>query len=88
MESYEAVPANLVDFASRERRWCQGNLQHKGVLPMPGFRPVGRFHLAYGIAHYAAGATLALFLGVVSIDAALGGGFGGGADAGAGVRPG
>ena len=76
MESYEAVPANLVDFASRERRWCQGNLQHKGVLPMPGFRPVGRFHLAYGIAHYAAGATLALFLGGVSIDAALGGGFG------------
>ena len=24
-ESYEALPANMVDFAQRERRWCQGN---------------------------------------------------------------
>lgn len=76
LESYEATPANMVDFASRERRWCQGNLQHKGVLPLPGFRPVGRFHLAYGIAHYLAGPAVVLFAGGVSVDAALGGGFG------------
>ncbi len=75
LESYEAVPANLVDFASRERRWCQGNLQHSGVLPLRGFRPVGRFHLAYGIAHYAAGPAAVLFLLLATLDAVLGGGF-------------
>jgi membrane glycosyltransferase len=75
MESYEAVPANLVDFAARERRWCQGNLQHAGVLPDRRLRPVGRFHLAYGILHYIAGPTAALFLALATIDALLGGGF-------------
>ena len=75
MESYEAVPANLVDFAARERRWCQGNLQHIGVLPLPGFRPVGKFHLAYGITHYLAAPAVLLFLLLATIDATLGGGF-------------
>ena len=74
LESYEAVPANMVDFSARERRWCQGNLQHAGVLPLPGFRPVGRFHLAYGIAHYLAAPAALLFLALATLDAALGGG--------------
>lgn len=75
VESYEAVPANLVDFAARERRWCQGNLQHLGVVGRPGFRPVGRFHLAYGIAHYLAAPAALLFLLLATVDALLGGGF-------------
>jgi len=75
MESYEALPANLVDFASRERRWCQGNLQHSGLLRYPGLRPVGRFHLGYGVLHYVSGPLAVLFLGLATLDAALGGGF-------------
>jgi len=75
MESFEALPANLVDFASRERRWCQGNLQHSGLLRYPGLRPVGRFHLGYGVLHYVSGPLAVLFLGLATLDAALGGGF-------------
>ena len=75
MESYEAVPANLVDFAGRERRWCQGNLQHVGVLPDRRLRPIGRFHLAYGIMHYISGPIAALFLLLATIDALAGGTF-------------
>ena len=26
--SYEEVPPTLTDLAVRDRRWCQGNLQH------------------------------------------------------------
>ncbi len=75
LESFEAVPANLVDFTGRERRWCQGNLQHTGVLSDARLRRVGRFHLAYGILHYlAAPAVMALFTMAI-LDAALGGGF-------------
>ncbi len=75
LESFEALPANLVDFASRERRWCQGNLQHSGLLRYPGLRPVGRFHLGYGVLHYVSGPLAVLFLGLATLDAALGGGF-------------
>ena len=77
VESYEAVPANLVDFIARERRWCQGNLQHLGVVGRPGFRPVGRFHLAYGITHYLAAPAALLFLLLATVDAVWGGGFAG-----------
>ena len=85
MESYEALPANLVDYAVRERRWCQGNLQHSGLLRHPGLRPVGRFHLAYGILHYLSAPLAVLFLGLATVDAVLAGGFvsallGGGSD--------
>jgi membrane glycosyltransferase len=75
LESFEAVPANMVDFAVRERRWCQGNLQHSGVIGLPGFRPVGRFHLGYGIAHYLAAPAAVAFLALATADAMLGGGF-------------
>ncbi len=75
MESFEAVPANLVDFAGRERRWCQGNLQHSRVLPDPRLRPVGRFHLGYGILHYISGPVAALFLALATADALAGGQF-------------
>ena len=73
MESFEALPANMVDFASRERRWCQGNLQHIGVLPDRRLRPVGRFHLAYGVLTYLSGPVAVLFFMLATLDAALGG---------------
>ena len=34
--SYEEVPPTLTDLAVRDRRWCQGNLQHLAVLPTRG----------------------------------------------------
>ncbi len=74
-ESYEALPANMVDYASRERRWCQGNLQHTGLLRHPGLRPVGRFHLGYGVLHYVSGPLAVAFLLLATLDAGMGGGF-------------
>lgn len=74
-ESYEALPANLIDFAQRERRWCQGNLQHTGVLPMRGLRAAGRYHLALGVLNYLSGPLLAGFTGLALADGLFGGGF-------------
>ncbi|HKS61686.1 MAG TPA: glucans biosynthesis glucosyltransferase MdoH, partial [Xanthobacteraceae bacterium] len=31
--SFEESPPSLTEYAARDRRWCQGNLQHTGVLP-------------------------------------------------------
>ena len=30
--SYEEAPQALIEIAQRDRRWCQGNLQHGLVL--------------------------------------------------------
>jgi len=74
LESYEALPANLVDFAARERRWCQGNFQHTALLRRPGLRSVGRFHLAYGVLNYLCGPFALAFLALATADVWLGGG--------------
>ena len=73
--SYEALPANMVDFAQRERRWCQGNLQHLGVLPMRGLRLVGRYHLALGVLNYVSGPLMVGFVALALVDGLCGGSF-------------
>ncbi len=50
--SYEEGPPTLTDMLVRDRRWCQGNLQHGGVLPARGLHWVSRWHLLIGIGHY------------------------------------
>ncbi|MGA0565417.1 glucans biosynthesis glucosyltransferase MdoH [Ancylobacter sp. VNQ12] len=50
--SYEEGPPSLTDLAVRDRRWCQGNLQHAAVLPGRGLHPVSRLHLLTGIGSY------------------------------------
>ena len=74
-ESYEGLPANMVDFAQRERRWCQGNLQHLGVLGMRGLRAVGRYHLALGVLNYLSGPLLVAFAALATVDGLFGGQF-------------
>jgi membrane glycosyltransferase len=50
--SYEESPPSLTDLAIRDRRWCQGNLQHAAVLPARGLNWVSRLHLLTGIGSY------------------------------------
>lgn len=50
--SYEEGPENMVLHAKRDRRWCQGNLQHARLLTAPGLKPWSRFVFAQGILAY------------------------------------
>lgn len=50
--SYEEGPPSLTDLAVRDRRWCQGNLQHLAVLPARGLHWISRMHLLVGIGSY------------------------------------
>jgi membrane glycosyltransferase len=52
--SYEETPPTLLDTALRDRRWCQGNLQHARVLAVAGLHWVSRLHLVCGILAYLA----------------------------------
>jgi membrane glycosyltransferase len=52
--TYEETPPSLVDLATRDRRWCQGNLQHMKVVGACGLHPASRVHLLQGIMSYLA----------------------------------
>ncbi len=60
--SYEEAPQALIENAQRERRWCQGNLQHGLVLFAKGLRGVSRVHLILGIFGYLASPLWLAFL--------------------------
>ncbi|ADJ29386.1 glucans biosynthesis glucosyltransferase MdoH [Nitrosococcus watsonii] len=68
-ESYEELPSTLIDYAKRDRRWCQGNLQHLCLLFSPGWRSISRLHLLMGIMSYLASPLWLLFLIVAAIEA-------------------
>ena len=60
--TYEESPPSLMDLAIRDRRWCQGNLQHAAVLPTRGLHWVSRLHLLTGIGSYITAPMWLLFL--------------------------
>ncbi|NDV01207.1 glucans biosynthesis glucosyltransferase MdoH [Pseudoroseicyclus tamaricis] len=50
--SYEEGPEDIVAYARRDRRWCQGNLQHIRLIFAPGLKPWSRFVFLQGILAY------------------------------------
>jgi len=50
--SYEECPPTLMDHAVRDRRWCQGNLQHLRLLDSVGLHWVSRLQLLMGASSY------------------------------------
>ncbi|NIZ08415.1 glucans biosynthesis glucosyltransferase MdoH [Pseudooceanicola sp. HF7] len=60
--SYEEGPENILSFAKRDRRWCQGNLQHIRLLTAPGLRAWSRFVFVQGIFAYLVSLVWGLFL--------------------------
>ncbi|MEO3471503.1 glucans biosynthesis glucosyltransferase MdoH [Roseomonas sp. CAU 1739] len=72
--SFEGGPPTLPDLDARDRRWCQGNLQHAAVIGAAGLHPLSRLHLAIGIGSYLSAALWLMFL-VLGIAVALQGRF-------------
>jgi membrane glycosyltransferase len=52
-DSFEEFPPSLPDLATRDRRWCQGNVQHVPLLMrISGLHLVNRFQLLVGASAY------------------------------------
>ncbi|MFN3869591.1 MAG: glucans biosynthesis glucosyltransferase MdoH [Hyphomicrobiaceae bacterium] len=47
--SWEENPPTMLDFAQRDVRWCQGNMQYVKLLDLPGLLPMSRFQLVWAI---------------------------------------
>jgi membrane glycosyltransferase len=66
--SYEELPTNLLDYALRDRRWMQGNLQHARLLGAPGLHWLSRLHMTMGIFAYLASPV---WLGLLLLSSAM-----------------
>ena len=60
--SYEEMPANLLGFLVRERRWMQGNMQHLRLLFIERLRSIHRETFITGSMGYVAAPLWAVFL--------------------------
>lgn len=60
--SYEGLPPTLTEYMKRDRRWCQGNLQHVWFLLARNMRSISRLHLIQGILAYASSPLLVGFI--------------------------
>jgi membrane glycosyltransferase len=67
--SYEEIPPTLIDYAKRDRRWCQGNLQHLRLALSHGFNALSRLHFLMGVMSYAASPLWLLFLIATGVEA-------------------
>lgn len=72
--SYEECPTTMLDYAQRDQRWCQGNMQHMGLLLADGFHPASRLHLSMGVMSYLASPLWLVFLTLSLVAAFVSGG--------------
>jgi len=62
LDSIERPPPTLIDALKRDRRWCQGNLQHWHVIWSKGITHMQRFLMLGGILSYATSAVWLIWL--------------------------
>ena len=67
--SYEEAPPNMLESLSRDRRWCQGNMQHLRVLFARGLHWMSRVNLLVGIMSFLSAPLWALFVILTIVEA-------------------
>lgn len=69
--SYEEVPCNIIDYAKRDRRWVQGNIQHLGIVGTKNLHPINRMHFLLGAIAYITSLIWLLMLVLSTADAVV-----------------
>ena len=69
--SYEEVPSNVLDYAKRDRRWAQGNLQHLRLFGLRGLHGLSRFNFVLGALAYGSSLVWLMLLVLGSADALM-----------------
>jgi membrane glycosyltransferase len=69
--SYEEAPPTLLEELKRDRRWCQGNLQHIRLLFTKGLFSAHRALFLHGAMSYGSSLLWFLFLALSSVEAIM-----------------
>ncbi len=69
--SYEEVPSTLLEEMARDRRWCQGNIQHLRLLFTDGLRGAHRALFLNGVMSYVSAGLWFGFLALSTTEAIL-----------------
>ncbi len=69
--SYEEVPSTLLEEMGRDRRWCQGNLQHLRLLRSEGLFGAHRALFINGVLSYVSAFLWFCFLGLSTAEAII-----------------
>ena len=69
--SWEETPATLLEEMQRDRRWCQGNLQHLRLLFQEGFFAAHRAVFLQGALSYVSALIWLLFLALSTAEAVI-----------------
>jgi membrane glycosyltransferase len=67
--SWEENPPTMLDFAKRDVRWCQGNMQYTKLLDTPGLYPMSRFQLVWAILMFLGIPAWTLMIGLLPLAA-------------------
>ena len=67
--SWEENPPTMLDFAKRDVRWCQGNMQYLKLLNLPGLYPMSRFQLVWAVLMFLGIPAWTLMIGLSPIAA-------------------
>ena len=67
--SWEENPPTILDFAKREVRWCQGNLQYLKLLRLPGLLVLSRFQLLWAVLMFLGVPALTLVIALMPLAA-------------------
>ena len=68
--SWEEVPSSLLEEMKRDRRWCQGNIQHLRLIPTEGLYGAHRALFVNGVLSYVSAMLWFAFL-ILSTSAAI-----------------
>jgi membrane glycosyltransferase len=67
--SWEENPPTMLDFAKRDVRWCQGNMQYVKLLDLKGLYPMSRFQLVWAILMFLGIPAWTLMIGLLPVAA-------------------
>ncbi|CAI9085267.1 glucans biosynthesis glucosyltransferase MdoH [Candidatus Methylacidiphilum fumarolicum] len=70
-DSYEELPPTLLDELKRDRRWCQGNLQHLRLIFSKGLFIFNRFLFLNGVMAYGSAVLWGGFLVLTTLESLL-----------------
>ncbi|MEC9482313.1 MAG: glucans biosynthesis glucosyltransferase MdoH, partial [Halomonas sp.] len=68
-DSYEELPGSITEYAKRDRRWCQGNMQHLRLLSASGLHWINRLHFLLGALAYMSSLLWLVMLALSTVDA-------------------